>query len=127
MLNFLAPENLRLIVAVSVLNVPAYILMWWAFFGGWGDFTAALYFWFSPTWLDWLRGDTEEDGWQHAKVLVFLLLCSLMVASESINIHRKLPGLATMLSGAVPFSLDRDGDLGPIRPFTGIPGGMTPR
>ena len=84
--------------------MPVYVLLWRAFFGGWSDFTAAVYFWFSPNWLDWLRGDTDEDAWQHAKVLIFLLLCALMVVSESVNIHRKLPGLATTLIGWIPLS-----------------------
>ena len=63
-----------------------------------------MYFWFSPNWLDSLRGDSDADARQHAKLLIFPLLCALMVVSQSVNLHRKLPGLATSLSGGVPFS-----------------------
>ncbi len=99
-----SPEDLQLLVAVGVLNVPMYALIWWAFFGDWSDFTAAVYFWFSPTWLDWLRGESDEDAWQHAKALVFLVLCALMVVSESVSIQRNHPGLATTLAGWVRVS-----------------------
>jgi hypothetical protein len=95
----LSPEFLRLLAVVAVLNLPVYALIWLGLFGGWDDFTAAVYFWLSPNWLDWYRGESDEDAWQHAKLLLFLVLGALLVVSESVNIQHKLPGLATTLSG----------------------------
>ncbi len=95
-------EDLRLLAAVGVLNLPVYPLVWRAFFGCWSDFTAAVHFWFSPDWLDRLRGE-DEDAWQHTKLLAFIFLCTVLVASECLNIHRKLPALAATLSAWVSY------------------------
>jgi hypothetical protein len=40
-----------------VLSLPVYVLIWRTFFGGWDDFTEALYYFCSTRWLDWLRGE----------------------------------------------------------------------
>lgn len=45
------------LAALIVLSLPVYVLIWRTFFGGWDDFTEALYYFCSPRWLDWLRGE----------------------------------------------------------------------
>jgi hypothetical protein len=61
----------KLFVVLVVLSVPAYVLIWRTFFGGWDDFTEALYYLVSPRWLAWLRGELVEDSWAHVQLLFF--------------------------------------------------------
>ena len=74
-----------------------------ALFGDWSDFTNMVHFWLTPRWLDWLRGDSEEEAWQHAKLMMFAVLAALMVISESTSIRHQLPTLAATLSSWVWF------------------------
>jgi hypothetical protein len=76
-----------------VLNVPIYALICMALFGDWSDGHGCGVFLVLTDLAGLLRGETDEDVGQHAKVLVFLLLCTLMVIGESGNIHRNHPGL----------------------------------
>src|SRR5712691_10552435 len=58
-------SDAKLFFVLTVLSLPVYVLIWRTFFGGWDDFTEALYYFCSPRWLDWLRGELAEDSWAH--------------------------------------------------------------
>ena len=83
-------QHPRLAVALLALNLPVYAAIWRAFFGDWSAFREAVYFWFTPRWLDWWRGELTEDSWANLKLLVFLLVCGLTVVSEYLTIIRHL-------------------------------------
>jgi hypothetical protein len=64
-------SDVKLFLVLAVLSVPAYVLIWRTFFGGWDDFTEALYYLVSPRWLAWFRGELVEDSWAHVQLLFF--------------------------------------------------------
>jgi hypothetical protein len=64
-------SDVKLFLVLIVLSVPLYVLIWRTFFGGWDDFTEALYYWVSPRWLAWLRGESVEDSWARVQLLAF--------------------------------------------------------
>lgn len=85
--------SLRFALILAVLNIPVYVMVWRTFFGDWEDFKDAVYFWFSPRWLDWLRGEAFEDTWTNMKTLAFLIICGLTVVSEYLTLARHFPQL----------------------------------
>jgi hypothetical protein len=86
--------NPRFLLILGILNLPVYWCIWRALFGDWEDFKEAVYFWLTPRWLDWLRGELFEDTWANTKLLVFFVLCALFVASEYVMLLRHFPGIA---------------------------------
>jgi hypothetical protein len=91
----------QLFVVLVVLSVPAYVLIWRTFFGGWDDFTEALYYLVSPRWLAWLRGELVEDSWAHVQLLFFAGLSLAVVLGEYAALRQSAPGLARWLSSLV--------------------------
>ncbi len=93
--------DVKLFAVLLGLSVPAYILIWRTFFGDWDDFTDALYYFFSPRWLDWLRGELVEDSWAHVKLLAFAGLSLAVAWGEYVALRNSLPGLAHWLASLV--------------------------
>jgi len=94
-------SDVKLFLVLIVLSVPVYVLIWRTFFGGWDDFTEALYYWVSPWWLAWLRGESVEDSWARVQLLAFGALSLAVVLGEYAALRKSVPGLARWLSSLV--------------------------
>ncbi len=91
----------KLFLVLLVLSVPVYVLIWRTFFGGWDDFTDALYYLCSPRWLAWFRGELVEDSWAHVELVIFAGLSLAVVLGEYSALRNSLPSVARWLSGLV--------------------------
>jgi hypothetical protein len=92
-------DETKLVVALIVLNIPIYVLIWAGLFGGWDTFKEALYYLWSPDLIDWFRGEGLENQWSKLKLFWFLAICALLVGSEYFNLLKHAPNLARRLAG----------------------------
>ena len=72
------------IIALTLLNIPLYLWLGRAIFGGWQGFFDAVVFWFKPDFWSLLRGEWTEDMWAELKLGFFLALCGGLVAGECV-------------------------------------------
>ncbi|HTZ18492.1 MAG TPA: hypothetical protein VMB78_08635 [Dissulfurispiraceae bacterium] len=85
--------NPRVLGLLIILSIPVYWGLWKIIFEDWEDFKDCLYFWITPRWLDWLRGELFEDTWANFKLFVFFLLCIVLIALEYSAFSHYLPNL----------------------------------
>jgi hypothetical protein len=83
------------IIILTLLNVPLYLWLGRAFFGGWQGFFDCIVFWFKPDLWSLLRGEWWDDMLAELKLGLFFTLCFLIVLAESSLLS---PLLATALN-----------------------------
>jgi len=70
------------IIVLTLLNVPLYLWLGRAVFGGWQGFFDCIVFWFKPDLWSFLQGEWYEDFVAELKLGVFFALCAGLVAAE---------------------------------------------
>lgn len=86
--------NFHLLAILIVVGIPMYWGLWKIIFEDWDDFVECLYFWITPRWLDWIRGQLFEDTWANLKLLAFVGLCCSFVFLEYSAFSHFYPNLA---------------------------------
>ena len=77
------PDRMTIaIVVLTLLNVPLYLWLGRAFFGGWQGFFECIVFWFKPNLWSWVQGELWDDTIAELKLGAYFALCALIVAGE---------------------------------------------
>ena len=75
-------SHLKILILLSVANVPVYMLIGKALFHGWAEFWECIKFWLTPDIMSLFKGEWEEDWWAEFKLAVFAVACALCVYGE---------------------------------------------
>jgi hypothetical protein len=74
--------NVIVLVVLGIVNVPVYVAIGKAFFGGWTDFWDAVRFLATPDVFSAIRGEYMADWWAEAKLGIFIAVCGGCVYGE---------------------------------------------
>jgi len=88
-------------VVLLVVNVPLFMLLGKAVFGGWAGFIEALVFWVKPELWSAIQGEFWEDWWAEIKLGFFAVACVTIYLGECYVVIQVLPGVFD-----VPFLYD---------------------
>lgn len=69
-------------IILGVANVPVYLLLGRAVFGGWGEFWECVRFWLTPDLFSLVRGEWGEDWVAEFKLLAWAVVCAGIVWGE---------------------------------------------
>ena len=81
-------KNVIILIVLSVVNIPLYLVIGKVMFGGWAEFWDAIKFWFTPDVLSMLKGEYADDFWAEMKIGLFIVLCGVCVFGEFTLIQR---------------------------------------
>ena len=87
------PLNGTLLVILLVVNVPLYLLLGKAFFGGWEGFLQSLVALVQPDIVSALSGSYEEKRIGRFTLLLFLVVCGATTAAEYHIVAKFLLGM----------------------------------
>ena len=85
--------NGTLLVILLVVNVPLYLLLGKAFFGGWEGFLQSLVALIQPDIVSALSGSYEEKRIGRFTLLLFLVVCGATTAAEYHVVAKFLLGM----------------------------------
>jgi hypothetical protein len=77
---------LVLVVTLAVLNLPVYFLIGRHMFTDFEDFFDCVKFWLLPEWLSAFRGEYWDDLWAELRLILFVVVCGVVVAAETLVI-----------------------------------------
>lgn len=88
-------------LALTILNLPVLVLMWFAFFDGWEDFFKSIGYLFRPDIFSWFSGEIWEDKWAEMKLLIWVALWGIIIVCEIqwLEGHHPWPGWISGLLG----------------------------
>ncbi len=72
----------KLLITLAIANIPVYFIVGKIMFNDLDGAKEAFGFWFTPMWIEALRGDGETATWSNLKVFVWLFICGAAVATE---------------------------------------------
>jgi hypothetical protein len=75
-------RNVIILIVLSVVNIPLYLVIGKVLFGGWVEFLDAVKFWFTPDVFSLFRGEYADDFWAELKIGLFVVLCGACVFGE---------------------------------------------
>jgi hypothetical protein len=93
----------HLLLALAVLNIPAYIAVFGKFFDGIGDFAEGMWAWRAPRWgsiSDSLSKNYGDNKWPGVKFLVACVCCGMLVLLEYGTVMDHAPAIASWLDQA---------------------------
>jgi uncharacterized membrane protein len=95
-----------LFVILLLANIPILLLVLRFVFDSWSDLGEALFFWLGPLWfqiVDVLRGgDWNEHQWDSLKLVVFVVVFLLVVASEYVFVVGHFPSVVAWANHLLP-------------------------
>lgn len=71
-----------LLIGLVVLNIPSYLLLGKAFFGGWDGFLECVKYGLTPDIVSLFRGEYWEDKAASFKLALYLIACIVLVVCE---------------------------------------------
>ncbi|MFC1601869.1 hypothetical protein ACFL34_05915 [Candidatus Sumerlaeota bacterium] len=69
-------------VILSVVNIPLYVVVGYAFFDSWDKFFESITCWLTPDMVSAARGDYWDDRAGTFRLFLFLLTCGILVWAE---------------------------------------------
>ena len=76
------PIEDKLILILTLLNIPLFFLIGKLIFNDWASFWEAVIFWFKPDIWSLLDGSYFEDCWAELRLLFFALACAATLFTE---------------------------------------------
>jgi hypothetical protein len=72
----------KLIIILAIANIPVYLIVGKVMFDDLDGLKEAIGFWFTPQWIEMLRGEGGDASWSNLKVFLWLLISGAAVATE---------------------------------------------
>ncbi len=94
------PFNLswEVLAVIALFNVPAFVVVWLAFFGDWADYRRCQYYAWIPLWVDYMKDDLMENFEHTYKLSIFHTICVVIVGVEYYLIAKHDPAIVTRVS-----------------------------
>ena len=71
-----------LLIILSIVNIPIYIVLMGAFFGELGGLIESIRYWSTPDIISAFRGEFIDGQWAKLKLGFYIGLCALTIAAE---------------------------------------------